>query len=161
MMFGSLYEGTSDWTQANDLSKENPEKLHELQRLWLIEAQKYNVLPLDDRGAERFNSELAGRPQLVRGNSQLFFPSMIRLTENSVINTHNKSFSVTANAEFPKSDAEGVIIAQGGKFGGWGLYARDGKLKFVYNFAGISKFTTEAELADTWWKTSGENGICL
>ncbi len=140
-----LYEGTSDWTQANDLSKKNPEKLHELQRLWLIEAQKYNVLPLDDRGAERFNSELAGRPLLVRGNSQLFFPSMIRLTENSVINIKNKSFSVTADAVFPKSDAEGVIIAQGGRFGGWGLYARDGKLKFVYNLADLKRFTTEAE----------------
>jgi arylsulfatase len=64
-----LYDGTKDWTQANDLSKKMPDKLRELQRLWLIEAARYNVLPLDDRGAERFNADLAGRPQLVKGRS--------------------------------------------------------------------------------------------
>ena len=76
-----------------------PEKLHELQRLWLIEAVKYNVLPIDDRGAERLNAELAGRPQLIRGTSQLLFPGMKRLSENSVINIKNKSFSVTVQLE--------------------------------------------------------------
>src|SRR5499426_1857229 len=68
-----LYDTTKDWTQAQDLSKQMPEKLHELQRLWLIEAVKYNVLPLDDRGIERANPDLAGRPVLIRGNSQILF----------------------------------------------------------------------------------------
>ena len=62
-----LYDGSKDWTQSNDLSKEMPEKLHELQRLWLIEAVKYNVLPLDDRQIERFVPELAGRPDADQG----------------------------------------------------------------------------------------------
>jgi arylsulfatase len=139
-----LYDGSKDWSQAHDLSKEMPDKLHELQRLWLIEATKYNVLPMDDRGAERLNPEQAGRPQLIRGNSQLFFGHMGRLSENSVVNIKNKSFSVTAELAVPAKGAEGVIIAQGGKFGGWSLYAKGGKAKFVYNVLGIHEFPTEA-----------------
>ena len=76
-----LYDGNTDWTQSKDLSKENPQKLHELQRLWLIEAVKYNVLPLDDRQIERFIPELAGRPTLIKGNTQLLFGGMGRLSE--------------------------------------------------------------------------------
>ncbi len=139
-----LYDGSTDWTQSNDLSKEMPEKLHELQRLWLIEAVKYNVLPLDDRQIERLNSDLAGRPVLVKGNSQVLFGGMGRLSENSVINIKNKSFSVTSDVEVPDEGAEGVIIAQGGRFGGWALYAKDGKAKFLYNVLGINFFDIEA-----------------
>src|SRR4029078_12107030 len=139
-----LYDGTRDWTQANDLSKTMPEKLHELQRLWLIEAVKYNVLPLDDRQIERLNSDIAGRPMLVRGNSQLLFAGMGRLSENSVINIKNKSFSVTSDLEVPAQGAEGVIIAQGGRFGGWALYTKSGKAKFVYNVLGIKSYGIES-----------------
>jgi len=139
-----LYDGSKDWTQAKDLSKEMPEKLHELQRLWLIEAVKFNVLPLDDRQIERINSDLAGRPVLVKGNSQLLFAGMGRLSENSVINIKNKSFAVTADLEVPAEGAEGVLIAQGGRFGGWSLYAKGGKAKFVYNVLGIKSFAIEA-----------------
>ena len=139
-----LYDGTKDWTQARDLSKEMPEKLHELQRLWLIEAVKYNVLPLDDRQIERINSDLAGRPVLVKGNSQLLFAGMGRLSENSVVNIKNKSFAVTADLEVPAQGAEGVLIAQGGRFGGWSFYAKGGKAKFVYNVLGIRSFAIEA-----------------
>ena len=85
-----------DWTQAHDLADEMPEKLAELQRLFLIEAARYNVLPLDDRRAERFNADLAGRPQLVRGSSQLLFGGMARLSENSILTLKNKSHAVTA-----------------------------------------------------------------
>jgi arylsulfatase A-like enzyme len=139
-----LYDGSKDWTQARDLSKDMPEKLHELQRLWLIEATKYNVLPLDDRRVERFNPDLAGRPQLVKGNSQLLFGGMGRLSENSVVVMKNKSFSITAEVEVPSKGAEGVIIHQGGAFGGMSLYAKGGKAKFAYNFFGLQTFTTEA-----------------
>ena len=114
-----------------------PDKLHELQRLWLIEATRYNVLPLDDRGAERFNPDLAGRPVLIRGNTQLLFGNMGRLSENSVVNIKNKSHSVTAEIVVPEAGAEGVIIAQGGNIGGWSLYAKDGKLKYCYNLLGM------------------------
>ena len=139
-----LYDGSKDWTQSKNLSKEMPEKLHELQRLWLIEAVKYNVLPLDDRQIERLNSDLAGRPVLVKGNRQLLFAGMGRLSENSVVNIKNKSFAVTADVEVPANGAEGVMIAQGGRFGGWSLYAKGGKAKFVYNVLGIKSYAIEA-----------------
>jgi len=139
-----LYDGSKDWTQAHDLAKEMPEKLHQLQRLWLIEATKYNVLPIDDRRIERFNADLAGRPVLVKGNSQLLFGGMGRLSENSVLVMKNKSFSITAEVEVPAKGAEGVIIHQGGAFAGISLYAKGGKAKFAYNFFGLQTFSTEA-----------------
>ncbi len=142
-----LYDGSVDWSQANDLSAEHPDKLRELQRLWLIEAVKYNVLPVDDRTGDRVNPDLAGRPQLIRGNSQLLFPGMGRLSENSVVNIKNKSFSVTAEVVVPESGASGVIIAQGGRFGGWSLYVSEGRAAFAYNVLGIQSFTTSAESA--------------
>jgi arylsulfatase len=135
-----LYDTNVDWSQANDISKEYPEKLHELQRLWLIEAVRYNVLPLDDRFAERANSEIAGRPELVKGTRQLLFGGMGRISEHSIVNMKNKSHAVTAEVVVPESGAEGVIIAQGGVTGGWSLYAKDGKPKYCYNFYGL-KYT--------------------
>jgi arylsulfatase len=140
-----LYDGASDYSQAHDLAADQPERLTVLQRLWLIEATKYNVLPIDDRGVERFEPSMAGRPTLIRGNSQLFFPGMGRLSENSVVSIKNKSFSVTADIDVPPGGAEGVIIAQGGRFGGWSLYVKHGKATFVYNVLGIQEFTTESD----------------
>jgi arylsulfatase len=140
-----LYDTSKDWTQAEDLSKKMPEKLHEMQRMWLIEAAKHQVLPLDDRGMERANPDLAGRPVLVRGDSQVLFGAMGRLSENSVINIKNKSHSVTAEIVAPDGKAQGVIIAQGGNIGGWSLYAKDGKLKYCYNLLGIQYFYAESD----------------
>ena len=97
-----LYDTNKDWTQARNIANENPDKLRELQRLWLIEATKYSVLPLDDRRVERFNPDLAGRPVLIRGNTQVLFGGMGRLTENSVVNIKNKSYSVTAEIAVPE-----------------------------------------------------------
>jgi len=140
-----LYDTTKDWTQAKNLAKQHPEKLAELQRLWLIEATKYNVLPMDDRTSERLEPTMAGRPTLIRGTSQTFYPGMGRLSENSVVSIKNTSFSVTADVDVPESGAEGVLIAQGGRFGGWALYAKDGTAKFVYNVLGIHEFSTVAD----------------
>jgi arylsulfatase len=138
-----------DWTQAHNLAAQMPDKLHELQRLFLIEAVKYNVLPLDDRRVERFNADLAGRPVLVRGNSQLLFGGMGRLTENTVLVLKNKSHAVTAQIVVPESaaesGAEGVMIAQGGAFGGWSLYAKDGRPAYCYNLFGVQRFKVEGE----------------
>ncbi len=139
-----LYDGASDFSQSRNLAADHPEKLRELQRLWLIEAVKYNVLPLDDRTADRLIPEVAGRPTLIRGNSQLLYSGMGRLSENSVVSIKNKSFSVTAEVDVPEAGAHGVIIAQGGRFGGWSLYLHQGRAKFVYNVLGIHHFTTEA-----------------
>ncbi|RJF85460.1 arylsulfatase [Sphingomonas cavernae] len=142
-----LYDTNKDWSQANDLSKKMPEKLHELQRLWLIEATRYNVLPLDDDVANRLNADLAGRPVLIKGERQLLFGSMGRLSENSVVNVKNKSHAVTAELDIPASGAEGVIIAQGGNIGGWALYAKNGKLKYCYNLLGVKYFYAESDRA--------------
>ena len=139
-----LYDTNTDWTQAKDLAKDNPKKLAEMQRLFLIEAAKYSVLPLDDRRIERFNPDLAGRPQLIKGKTQLLFGGMGRLSENSIVTVKNKSYSVTAEIEVPKTGAEGVIVAQGGLTGGWSLYAKEGKLKHCYNLIGVQRFFVQA-----------------
>jgi len=140
-----LYDTTTDWTQTQNLAKEHPEKLQELQRLFLIEAAKYNVLPLDDRVAERFIPEIAGRPALIKGSRQLLFGGMGRLTENSVVNIKNKSHGVTAEIEVPDGGAEGVIIAQGGSIGGWSLYLKEGKPRYCYNLLGIQRFYVDTD----------------
>ena len=142
-----LYDTSKDWSQANDLAKQMPEKLHELQRLWLIEAVRNNVLPLDDDPAKRMNPDFAGRPVLIKGNRQILFEGMEQLSENSVINIKNKSHSVTAEITVPAKGAEGVIVAQGGAFGGWSLYAKGGKLKYCYNLLGVHYFYVEANSA--------------
>ena len=138
-----LYDTTKDWSQANDLSKQMPEKLHELQRLWIIEATRYNVLPIDDRMIEKINPDTAGRPVFIKGKTQLLFGGMGHLSENCVLSLKNKSHSVTAEIVVPKSGAEGVIIAQGANIGGWTLYAKGGKLKYCYNHGGFSHFYVE------------------
>jgi arylsulfatase A-like enzyme len=138
-----LYDTTKDWSQAKDLSKQMPEKLHELQRLWLIEATRYKVLPIDDRMVEKMNPDTAGRPVLIKGKTQVLFGGMGRLSENCVLNIKNKSHSVTAEIVVPKAGAEGVIISQGANIGGWSLYAKDGKLKYCYNWGGFKHFFVE------------------
>jgi arylsulfatase len=142
-----LYDTNTDWTQSKDLAKQNPEKLAELQRLFLIEATKYNVLPLDDRSFERFNADIAGRPQLIKGKTQMLFGGMSRLPEHAVLVTHNKSYSLTAEIEVPESGANGVIVSMGAGIGGWSLYAKDGKLKHCYNFFGIEHYFAEGKQA--------------
>ncbi|MEB3266300.1 MAG: arylsulfatase [Cyanobacteriota bacterium] len=132
-----LYDTNSDWTQAHDLADADPDRLKHLQRLWLIEATKYNVLPLDDRFAERANPAIAGRPQLIQGQRQILYAGMGRLTESSIINFKNRSHAITAEVVVPAAGAEGVIVTQGGIAGGWTLYAKRGCLTYVYNFYGV------------------------
>jgi arylsulfatase len=139
-----LYDTNTDWTQSKDLAKANPKKLAELQRLFIIEAGKYSALPLDDRTFERFNADLAGRPQLIKGKTQILFGGMGRLSENSIVSIKNRSYSITADVDVPKTGAEGVIIAQGGSVNGWSLYAKGGKLKYCYNFFGVEVSFVEA-----------------
>jgi arylsulfatase A-like enzyme len=129
-----------DWTQANDVAAQHPDVLHRLQQLFVLEASKYNVFPLDDRRIERFNPEIAGRPTLIRGNSQIMFGKMGRLTESSVVNIKNKSHAVTAELDVPEGGANGVIVAQGGAYGGWAVYAKDGRPSYCYNLLGLRRF---------------------
>jgi arylsulfatase A-like enzyme len=136
-----------DWSQSNDLAAEQPEKLAELQRLFLIEAARYDVLPLDDRRFERFNPDLAGRPTLIQGSSQLLFGGMRRLSEHSVLPIKNKSHAVTAQFEVPEGGADGVIVAQGGAFGGFSLYLTDGRPAYCYNLFGLQRFKVVGDAA--------------
>ena len=129
-----------DWTQAHDLAAEQPEQLAKLQRLFIIEAGKYNVLPLDDRRFERFNADIAGRPQLIKGNSQMLFGGMGRLSENSLLVIKNKSHAVTSEIIVPEGGTSGTIVAQGGAFGGWSLYLTDGKPAYCYNLFGLQRY---------------------
>ncbi|GAA1058878.1 arylsulfatase [Agromyces bracchium] len=138
--------GPDDWTQAHDLAAEQPDKLAELQQRFLIEGAKYNVLPIDDRQRERFDPVVAGRPDLMRGRTRLTLrPGMSRLNENTVLNVKNRSFTVTAVATLPTDGpAQGALVAQGGSFGGWALYFRDGLLGYAHNFVGMHTSTVRS-----------------
>ena len=132
--------GPDDWTQAHDLAAEMPEKLAELQALFLEEAAKYNVLPLDDRRIERFNADMAGRPQLIHGTTQVLYGGMQRLSEASVISIKNRSHSITADISVPEGGASGVVVAQGSAFGGWAVYLVEGRPAYCYNLFGLRRF---------------------
>jgi hypothetical protein len=123
-----LYHVAEDFSQAEDLADQNPQKLRELQDLWWAEAAKYNVLPLDWRGVERLNAEAMGRPDLA-GNrkSFTFYPRQLALPNDAAPRILNKSWTLTADVEIPESGAEGMIVTHGGLVGGYGLYIRDGK----------------------------------
>jgi len=141
-----LYDGAKDWTQARDLSAEMPDKLHELQRLFLIEATRYNVLPLDDRGFERVLPDLAGRPTLV-GDRQVLLPGMGGLLEQHVPNWRNRSWSLTALLDIPAGGAEGVLLSLGGHSGGWSVYLKEGVPVFAYNLFGIERTHVRGDAA--------------
>jgi arylsulfatase A-like enzyme len=133
-----LYHVAEDFSSATDLAAKNPEKLKELQAQFLTEAVKYQVLPLDDRTLERTNSALVGRPDLMAGRTSLtVYDGMIGMTENVFINIKNRSYTVTADVTVPKDGADGVLISQAGRFGGWSLYVKEGKPVYAYNFLGL------------------------
>ncbi len=143
-----LYNTNDDFSQSQDLAAKYPDKLSELQRLFLAEAEKYNVLPLDDRRIERFVPTLAGRPSLMRGRTSVtLYPGMTAMLENATIDIKNRSHTITPEIEIPQENAQGVIIAQGGRFGGWSLYVKDGKLKYCYNWLDREHYTLESKEA--------------
>ncbi len=116
-----LYNVASDFSEAHNLASQNPAKLKELQDLFWVEAAKYNVLPLDNSKLERMNVD--NRPSLTRGRSLFtYYPGMVRIPEGTAPSILNKSFQVIADVEIPDAGAEGVLVTQGGRFNGWGLY---------------------------------------
>jgi arylsulfatase len=135
-----LYDTNTDWSQARDLAAELPDKLEQLKRMFLLEAAKYGVLPLDDRRVERFDAQLAGRPTLIRGKRQLLFGGMGRLSESSLLNVKNKTHAVTVQFCVPAGGASGVLVAQGGSFGGWCLFLDEGRPAYCYNLFGMTRF---------------------
>lgn len=147
-----LYDTRADFSCASNLAGKNPAKLKELQELFLKEAVKYQVLPLDDRTIERTNAELVGRPDLMQGRKSLtLYPGMKGMSENVFINLKNKSHTITAEIEIPASGdasaprASGVILAQAGRFGGWSLYLQEGKPVYTYNYLGLERFSVKSD----------------
>lgn len=137
-----LYEITKDFSLTNDLAQKRPDKLKELQALFMKEASVNRVLPIDDRSFERLNAELVGRPDLMAGRTSLTLRSGMRdMGENVFINVKNKSKTITAEVEVPSGGGNGVILAQGGRFGGWSLYIKDGRPHYTYNFIGLKRTT--------------------
>src|SRR5216684_7147036 len=143
-----LYHVEADFSSANDLAAKNPEKLKEMQELFMKEAVKNQVLPLDDRMLERLNAALVGRPDVMGDRTSLtVHEGMVGMTENVFINIKNRSHSLTADVQIPEGGANGVIIAQGGRFGGWSLYLKDGKPMYAYNYLGLKTFKVAAPKA--------------
>jgi arylsulfatase len=133
-----LYHVAEDFSAVNNLAKQAPERLETLQKLFLEEAVKNRVLPLDDRFLERTNATLVGRPDLMAGRTSLsVYEGMTGMTENVFINIKNRSHSITADVVLPEQPAAGVVIAQAGRFGGWSLYFHEGKPVYAYNYAGL------------------------
>ena len=140
-----LYDTTKDFSLANDLAATNPQKLKEMQDLFMKEASKYRALPIDDRSVERVNATLAGRPDLMGDRTSLTLGAgMTSMSENVFINVKNRSLSITADVEITEDGANGVILAQGGRFGGWSLYLKDGKPSYAYSFIGIEEYKVAA-----------------
>jgi len=133
-----LYNVNEDFSQANNLAASNPEKLKELQEVFNREAAKNHVFPIDDRRSERFNAEIAGRPDLMGSRTSLtVYEGMVGISENAFINMKNKNYTITSEVELKDANANGVIISQAGRFGGWVLYMKGGKVKHEYNFFGV------------------------
>jgi hypothetical protein len=138
-----LYDTRTDFSLVNDLAAKNPQKLAELQALFMKEAEKNHGLPIDDRVFERVNAELVNRPDLMGGRTSITLADgMTGMTENVFLNIKNKSKTITAEVEVPeRGDANGIVIVQGGRFGGWALYAKDGVPAYDYNFLGMNRTT--------------------
>jgi arylsulfatase len=140
-----LYDVRSDFSLANDLAAKNPKKVAEMKALFMKEAEKYHVLPVDDRVFERMDARAVGRPDLMAGRTSLTLAEgMTGMMEGVFINVKNKSTTITAEIEVPQSGVNGTVIAQGGRFGGWSLYVKDGVPAYDYNFLGLQRSSIAA-----------------
>lgn len=142
-----LYNLDKDFSQANDLAKQNPGKLDELVALWWAEASVNKALPLDWRGAERFSGELTGKPNLAGDRKKFVYPGNFSgLPEAASPDLKNKSFTVAAKVDIGDG-ANGMIFTQGGNTGGWGFYMRDGKLVAAHNYLDVKHFIVRSDQA--------------
>ncbi|WP_392478036.1 sulfatase-like hydrolase/transferase [Nostoc sp. C110] len=138
-----LYNIEEDFSEANNLADKNPEKLEKLQKLFLSEARKHKVLPLDDRVSERFDVKI--RPSLDAGRTTfIYYPGAVPIPEGSAPNLKNRSFTIKADVEIPENGAEGVLLTQGGRFAGWGFFLEDGKPTYTYNFANAERYIIQS-----------------
>ena len=138
-----LYDISHDWTQDENLAEKHPEKLRELQQLFLVEAAKYQVFPLDNSLAERLNTP---RPSLAAGRNVFTYTGEISgIPHGDAPHILDKSFTITADIDVPKHESEGMLVTQGGRFGGYGLYLLKGKPVFVYNLLGFKRVRWEGK----------------
>ena len=136
-----LYNVDEDFSMSNNLAEKNPEKLEELKKKFMDEAVKYNVLPIDDRSIERFDPIIAGRPDLMNGRTELvLYEGAKGIPENAFINVKNTSLTISAEVNVA-ANSSGVIVCQGGDFGGWTFYMLDGKPAYTYNWVGLENYT--------------------
>ena len=143
-----LYNINEDFSEANDLAATNPAKLKELQNIFNREAIKNHVFPIDDRRAERFNAEIAGRPDLMGNRTSLtLYEGMVGISENAFLNIKNKNYTITSEVELKDGSTNGVIISQASRFGGWTLYMKAGKIHHEYNFFGLERTNISAPKA--------------
>ncbi len=143
-----LYNVVEDFSLSMNLAGRHPDKLEAMQALFMSEAEKYHALPIDDRVIARVNPALAGRPDLMDGRTTLtLYDGMNGMLENTFINVKNQSKTITAELVIPRGGANGVILAQGGRFGGWSLYMTDGTPAYTYNFLGLDRYTVSAKRA--------------
>jgi arylsulfatase len=135
-----LYNVRADFSLATNLAVKETKKLTEMKALFMKEAHDHHVLPLDDRTLERALADEVGRPDLMAGRKSLTLAEgMTGMMENVFINVKNKSKTITSEVELPQGGGNGTIIAQGGRFGGWSLYVKDGVPGYDYNFLGMSR----------------------
>jgi len=140
-----LYDVRNDFSLSANVAAAQPAKLKQMQALFMKEAEKYHVLPIDDRTIERTNPALAGRPDVLGDRTSLtLYEGMQGMLENTFMNIKNRSSKITAEIEVPAEGANGAILSQGGRFGGWSLYMKDGKPAYVYNFLGLARYTIAA-----------------
>jgi arylsulfatase len=138
-----LYNIAEDYSQANDLAAKNPDKLRELQELFLVEAAKYNVFPLDNDILQRI---LDPKPSYVAGRTEFSYAGELTGIPNSnAPNILARSYTITADIEVPTGGGDGMIVTDGGRFGGYGLYVLKGKPVFTYNLLALEKARWEGQ----------------
>jgi arylsulfatase len=140
-----LYHVKEDFSMSTNLADERPDIVALMQKMFIGEAEKYKVLPMDDRRQELFNPKIAGRPDLMFGRTSLtLYEGMTGMLENDFINTKNSSFEIVADIEAGDKTTNGVIISQAGRFGGWSFYVKNGTLTYLYNYVGIDQYKVTA-----------------
>jgi hypothetical protein len=150
-----LYHVDEDWAENHDVAADNRAKLIEMIGTWYVEAGKYNVLPVDSRGTQRFADE---RPKIDTGRTSFtLYPNTQGVPSNAIPAMLNRSLSITADVEIPAGGAEGVLLSQGGNDGGFSLYVQGGKLRYVYNYVGRNRYPVES----TGPVPEGRHALCL
>jgi hypothetical protein len=142
-----LFHTDEDRSEAHDLAEQHPDKLEELKAMWLEEAKKFDVLPLNDLGIIEFRA-LEYEVAVLKSGQYVYYPGTSEVPEASAVNTINVSYKMLAEVEFTR-ESQGVLVAQGSRFGGFSLFVMDGQLTYVYNFLGAPPEQTIVAAAPT------------